>query len=307
MPAYNGEKFIAAAIESVREQDGALELVVVDDGSSDRTLDIVRKSAESLAIRLITPGRMGNWVAASNLGLREATGEWACFLHQDDLWLPGRVQRIRAEIEKAEGPLILHNAKFVGPYGQVVGIWTCPLKQGTIPPDQFIERLLVQNFIAIPSPVFRRSAVLDSGGLDEALWFSADWDLWLRLGEMGPVRFVDETLAAFRIHPESQTAARRTEPGEWERQLTTVLDRHLAKWPVTGHRREMVDRVARASITVNSTLSAASRGEPTHTGRAIHQILALGPSGWHRYLRDSRIVQRVKSRLKLQKQSRRSR
>ena len=93
MPTYNGEKFIAAALESVRAQAvDRLELVVVDDGSSDGTLDIVRDFAKSLPIRLITPGRIGNWVAVSDLGLREATGDWACLLHQDDLWLPGRLQ-----------------------------------------------------------------------------------------------------------------------------------------------------------------------------------------------------------------------
>ena len=86
---------------------------------------------------------------------------------------------------------------------------------------------LIQNFIAIPSPVFRRSAVIDSGGLDESLWFSADWDLWLRLGAMGPVRFLAETLSAFRIHPASQTAARKLLPNEWEQQLTKVFAEHL--------------------------------------------------------------------------------
>jgi len=214
MPTYNGERFIAAALESVRGQHDGIELVIVDDGSSDRTLDIVRDFAKSLPIRLITPGRIGNWVAVSNLGLREARGDWACFLHQDDLWLPGRMARLRAEMEQAEGALVLHNAMFVGPDAQPLGPWTCPLSEGVVPPNLFLERLLIQNFIAIPSPVFRRSAAIDSGGLDEALWFSADWDLWLRLGALGPVRFIAETLSAFRIHPESQTAARKVAPKE---------------------------------------------------------------------------------------------
>ncbi len=148
--------------------------------------------------------------------------------------------------------------------------------------NQFIERLLVQNFIAIPSPVFRREAVIQSGGLDEALWFSADWDLWLRLGALGPVRFIGETLSAFRVHPASQTAARKLQPNEWEEQLTTVLARHLENWPVTGRLRTSVERVARASIAVNSALSAASRGEPVRPAAVLLQLLALGPWGWHR-------------------------
>ena len=302
MPTYNGERFVAAALESVRDQhDDRIELVIVDDGSTDRTLDIVRGFAGALPIRLITPGRLGNWVAATNLGLREATGDWACFLHQDDLWLPGRLKRLRSEMESSQGALIIHNAMYVGPNGQALGPWTCPFSEGEVPTNQFIERLLVQNFIAIPSPVFRRDAVIHSGGLDEALWFSADWDLWLRLGALGPVRFIAETLSAFRVHPASQTAARKLQPNEWQQQLTTVLARHLESWPITGRLRTSVERVAMASIAVNSALSAASRGEPVKPAAVLLQLLALGPWGWHRYLRDSRIVQRVSSRLKVQR------
>jgi len=305
MPTYNGQRFIAEALESVRGQhDEGIELVIVDDGSSDRTLDIVRDFAKVLPIRLLTLGRIGNWVAVSNLGLREARGDWACFLHQDDLWLPGRIAKLQGQMESAEGALVLHNAMFVGPNGQELGPWTCPLPEGIVPPDRFIERLLVQNFIAIPSPVFWRSAAIGSGGLDEALWFSADWDLWLRLGAMGPVRFIAETLSAFRVHPASQTVARKLLPNEWEQQLTTVLARHLQTWPGTGKLRASVEQVAMASIAVNSALSAASRGERVKHSAVLLKLLALGPSGWHRYLRDSRIVRRVRSRLKVQRLAR---
>lgn len=301
MPVYNGERFIAAALESVRGQHDGIELVIVDDGSSDRTLDIVRDFAKVLPIRLLTPRRIGNWVAVSNIGLREATGDWACFLHQDDLWLPGRIERLRGEMESAEDALVLHNAIFVGPDGRELGPWTCPLPEGDVPQERFIERLLIQNFIAIPSPVFRRNAAIGSGGLDEGLWFSADWDLWLRLGALGPVRFIAETLSAFRVHPASQTAARKVLPEEWETQLTTVLARHLQNLAVTGNLRAKVERAGMASIAVNSALLAASRGEPVSPSQVFLKLLALGPSGWHRYVRDSRIVQRVRSRLKAQR------
>jgi GT2 family glycosyltransferase len=306
MPTYNGERFIAAALESTRGQHDGIELVIVDDGSTDRTIEIIRSFTGSLPIRLITPGRLGNWVAVTNLGLREAVGEWACFLHQDDLWLPGRLERLRKEMLDPQRALIIHNAMYVGPDGQGLGPWTCPFPEGAIPSSEFIERLLVQNFIAIPSPVFRRDAVIQSGGLDEALWFSADWDLWLRLGARGSVQFIDETLSAFRVHPASQTAARRLGPNEWEQQLTTVLERHLESWPVTGRARNRVERAALASIAINSALSAASRGEPMRPAAVLRQLLALGPMGWRRYLRDSRIIQRVGARLRVQRLAKRT-
>jgi glycosyltransferase involved in cell wall biosynthesis len=300
MPLYNGERYVAETLESVRAQcaDG-IELVIVDDGSTDSSLEIVRDFAEALPIRLITPGRIGNWVAISNIGLRAASGDWACFLQQDDYWLAGRIARLWREMERAEGALILHNAMFVGPDGQRLGPWTCPLSEGVVQPEQFIGQLLIQNFIAVLSPVFRRKAALEAGGMDEALWVCADWDLWLRLGALGPVRFVEETLGAFRIHPASQAVARKFPANEWKQDLTTVLVRHLNHWCGSGSRRASVERVARASITVNSALLAASQRERVQAFAVLAELLVLGPAGWHRYLRDSRIAQRVGARLRL--------
>jgi hypothetical protein len=207
-------------------------------------------------------------------------------------------------MESAVGALVLHNAVFVGPDGRRLGPWTCPLPEGVVPPDRFIERLLVQNFIAKASVVFRRSAAIRSGGLDEADMVSADWDLWLRLGALGPVRFIAETLSAYRVHPASITVARKLLPDEWGQKLTIVHARHAQNWAAPGKLRTSVERVARASIAVNGLLAAASRGESVKPWPVLLKLLALGPAGWHRYLRDSRIVQRVRSRLKVRRLTR---
>ena len=297
---YNGEKFIASALRSVRDQyDDGIDIVLIDDGSSDRTIEIITEFSKTLPIRLIRLGRIANWVAATNIGLHEAKGDWACILHQDDLWLPGRIAKLRTEMARAPGAMVLTDAVFIGPDEEQLGPWTCPLAQGDVPSHQFVERLLVQNFVAVASPAFRRKAVLDFGGLDESLWFTADWDLWLRLGATGPVRFLPDRLTAFRVHPESQTISRRLARNEWRHQLTTVLNRHLPRWAAEGRRRESVERVAFASVSVNSMLAAASRGEEVQLAPVLIQLLRLGPLGWHRYVRDSRIIQRLKARIKL--------
>ncbi|MGC8548225.1 MAG: glycosyltransferase [Acidobacteriaceae bacterium] len=300
IPTYNGEEYLGAALESVRSQYcKELEVVVVDDGSTDGTMRILNNFRRSLPLRVLNPGRLGNWVATTNIGLREARGEWACLLHQDDLWLPGRVGRILPELARAEGAMVLHHSVFIGPRGERLGPWKCPLKQGDIPANRFLERLLVQDFIAIPAPVFRRSAAVDSGGLDESLWLTADWELWLRLGALGPVRFVPETLTAFRVHPESQTIARKLRPGEWEHQLSIVLERHFGRWQAPDKLRREVRRAALASNAINATLAVAARGERVSLARVLRQLIALGPGGWRRYLRDSRIVERIGSRLRV--------
>jgi glycosyltransferase involved in cell wall biosynthesis len=285
MPTYNGEAWLAPALESLLPQlDGETELVVVDDGSSDGTVALVERLTRGTPTRLLRPGRLGNWVAATNAGLREARGEWACFLHQDDLWSRGRMARLREELPGARGNLLVHDTDFIGPAGEPLGRWTCPFLARDVAPSAFIERLLVQNWVSINAGTFRRAAALAGGGLDERLWFSADWDLWLRMAAGGPVRVLRESLGAYRIHPESQTSARKIVAGEWEDQLGTVLERHLASWPVGGARRRAVERTARASIAVNAALAVAGRG---------------GGLRWGRFLRDSRIVQRLLPRLRL--------
>lgn len=302
MPVFNGERYIGAALESIRQQAPLdLEVIVVDDGSSDSTLAIVRGFEQKIPVRCLTPGRLGNWVAATNIGLRESKGEWVCFLHHDDVWLPGRIARLRPLLQDRGHTLILHNALFIGPHGETLGAWTCPLAEGTVSPDQVLERLLVQNFIAMPTPVFRRNSALAVGGLDEALWHSADWDYWLRLVSSGPTYFIGETLTGFRVHPSSQTAARRTGPGEWEKQLSMVVDRHLPHWTATGRRRTRVKRMAAVSIAVNSALAAKSRGEAVPFSPILRKALALGPLGCAQYLRISRIFERVAARLRVKK------
>ena len=166
-----------------------------------------------------------------------------------------------------------------------------------MPAPQFLERLLVQNFLAMPSPVFSRNAALPEG-LDEDLWYTADWDLWLRLGARGPVRSLVEPLAAFRIHPASQTMAReRTDLG---RQLRAVLARHFGPWAATvsSPLAERVRKVAGFSVEVNIALAAAQRGTSGAALALAPRLLRLGPSAWARFLRDSRLPERVWARLR---------
>jgi GT2 family glycosyltransferase len=303
VPTYNGVKYVARALESVAAQvTEGIEVLVVDDGSTDETLAVVKRFERKLPLRLIPHPRVGNWVAITNIGLRAARGTFAGFLHQDDVWLPGRLAKMREAIQQTpSGRLFMHPAVFIGPEGQGLGHWRCPLRAGFIEGDEFVEHLLVQNFVAIASPVFERGAALRTGGLDESLWYTADWDLWLRLGAAG-VMFVDQPLAAFRVHKESQTLARPRGSEELLQQMTTVLERHLAAWPARGQRRRIVGRVAEFSAITNAVLAATARGD-RHTAttcRLATRFLRLGPAAWWRYYRDSRILERALPRIRLQ-------
>src|SRR2546429_6119673 len=157
MPAWNGERYLEAALQSVQaEGTRGYEIVAVDDGSTDRTPHILRTWADRLPLRILAHGGRGNWVAASNAALRGGRGRYACFLHQDDLWLPGRLAALEREVK--DGPsLVVHPAGFIGPEAQRLGAWGRPLPEGDGDAALFAEPPPRQNLIALPpAPVHPR-------------------------------------------------------------------------------------------------------------------------------------------------------
>lgn len=302
IPTYNGSKYLAAALDSVLiQQDNELECVIIDDGSTDETLSIVARFQDRINLKLITKARAGNWVANTNYALKEANGVHACFLHQDDLWLEGRLEQIKKAIAAyPQASLYLHDSVFIDEQGQPLGMWRCPLstKQKMISAEAMREKLLIQNFIAIPAPVFRREPALEIGGLNSDLWYTADWDFWLKLAERGDTCYIAKPLAAFRVHGDSQTIRRSSGVAEFRQQMRLVVDQHLPPQP-----NKEVTKVAFFSTEVNTTLAAMVHGKSPNLLKLVSEFIWLGPTGWRRYWQDSRIQERVSARLKAKLQA----
>jgi Glycosyl transferase family 2 len=297
MPTFNGAAYLPAALESVRAQAASgIELIAVDDGSDDGTVAALEEYGRILPLRVVRRARSGNWVAGSNHGLSLARSEYACFLHQDDLWLPGRVNLLRRAVEAApDAALVVHPSWFVDERGDRLGLWRCPLPRGRLDSQLVVERLIVQNFLAIPAPVFRRELALRAGGMDEALWYTADWDLWLTLARIGSVVHEPEPLAAFRVHAGSQTSQRTRDRAELRRQLEAVLRKHL---PSAAGGKDHVAAAAAFSVELNVALAGSLHRRRFGWGGLLKRFVSLGPRGWHRFLRDSRIAERVGARLR---------
>lgn len=221
-------------------------------------------------------------------------------LHHDDLWKPGRASAVRRALAAHPGAaLVLHPSTLIDPDGEAVGQWSCPLDPAprSYAPQEMLERLLVQNFISVPSPTFRREAALAVGGVDEALWYTGDWDFYLKLAATGSTVYLDEPLSSFRLHGASLTVTGSANGADFRRQLETVLERHIGA--ISNDRvRERVQRTARASNEVNAALAAALHGSYADLPRALGAVVALGPTGWRRYIEYSRITERVGARLK---------
>ena len=304
IPTYNGQKYLAATLDSVViQQDNNLECIVIDDGSTDNTVAIAESYQDKLPLRIIQR-QQGNWVANTNYGMSIAQGTYVCFLHQDDRWQPGRLAAMKSAIARyPQASLYLHPSLFIAPNGERLGVWHCPLgkekSSRAIAPKKMVEKLLVQNFIAIPAPIFKRQLALEKGGMDEALWYTADWDFWLKLAASGDTVYCPEALAAFRVHGDSQTIRRSSSVADFRQQMNMVVAKHLALW----NKKEdslspIVESVANFSTEVNTTLAAMIHGESSNLLKLGWDFLRLGTFGWYRYWRDSRIQERVWARLK---------
>jgi len=304
IPTYNGEDYLPLALDSIAIQgDDDIECIAIDDGSTDATMSILSKYRNKLPIRIMQRERQGNWVANTNYGLSFAEGSYLCFLHQDDLWLRDRLRVMkRLILQFPNVGFFLHSTQYLDDKGNHLGYWRCPLPAypKITTSNLMVEKLLVQNFIAIPAPIIKRSLAQQVGGLDKDYWYTADWDFWLKIAGCSDVIYDPRPLSGFRIHSSSQTILRSSQAKDFREQLEQVAKKHFTLWgaAATGQRKEKVHKVMDFSVEVNIALASTVHGQNSNLIRLFVAFLLLGPAGWHRYLQDSRIGERISSRLK---------
>jgi glycosyltransferase involved in cell wall biosynthesis len=196
MPAYNAAPYVGAAVRSVLGQTfGDLELLVIDDGSTDHTAQVVALEADRRLRYLWQPN--GGVAAARNHGLREARGQHIGFLDADDTWSAGKLERQLAVLDEPGAPAATFSAH------TVVDADLRPLRVSRFEGVRatFSDLLLRGNVIgSICSVLCRSGLARDAGGFDPALSQCADWDFWLRLARYSDFAYLDEPLVTYRQH-----------------------------------------------------------------------------------------------------------
>jgi hypothetical protein len=160
-----------------------------------------------------------------------------------------------------------------------------------------LERLVVQNFVALPAPAFRLELARRAGLMDEELWFLADWKLWAGIIRHTRVAVAQEPLTAFRIHAASQTSRRTGDDAELRRQYEHVIGL-IRTWLPDGATSRRAVSAARLNMAVCLAMALWSHGQ---RGRALGTLLGGNwwqLPAWPRFLRDSRITDRVPARLR---------
>ncbi len=303
MCTYQGERFLRETLRSVEVQDAAdIEIIAIDDGSTDATLAVLDEFSARLPICVISEERTGNWIKNTNRGIDEARGDYICFLHQDDVWEPNRLDVLRSLTKiHPECGIFVHPSYYINANGRKVGRWTLPFPQrdGAIETTVFLERLIVQNLLAIPAPLFRRDLARQAGPMREDLWFLADWEYWGRLIGMTVPYHCAEPLSSFRIHDLSQTVTRSHNSDDLRHQYHVVIESIVTQLLDVEEKHVLrAKSAAYMNCEVSIMLALISHGHVSNLGNVFRASLHLGPNGWFRFLRDSRLCQRVFSRLR---------
>jgi glycosyltransferase involved in cell wall biosynthesis len=212
-PVLNGARFLPDLLRSIRAQDHPrIEHVVVDGGSTDGTLELLRASG----VRWVS-GRDHGMYDAINRGFALTTGEVLAYQNADDRYVaPGAVSAAaRALAAAPEVDVVYGRFRYVEEDGR-------PSRRRPRPQPPFsVQALCRYNFIPPHAAFVRRRAVFERDHwLDPTLRFAGDWDWFLRMALAGcRFAFLDEVLAEFRLHPASQTSttALRAKLGEWRR------------------------------------------------------------------------------------------
>jgi len=297
VPWWHRLAYAHETLESVaRQTERDFECIVVDQGN-DPSLREVQAYAKRFELRVVCAPEHADWPSKTNVGFREARGRYVCMLHTDDVWRPDRVARLRQAHERhPEAGLLFHAVRFIDPASRQLGLWRAPLSPNRLLAGaEVLEHLIIQNFISCPAPVLRRDIV--GAGVDPTLWYTGDWDLYLRATLACSALYIDAPLADFRLHRTSLTMQKSRSVQDFRRQLDCILERYERVLPPA--RRDELLRVARFSNAVNVALADGFHGNWSSLLRLIPEARRLRLRDWRRYLEDSRIFERTSARIKL--------
>lgn len=220
-PSFDQARYIEATMQSVFMQDyPRIEYIIVDGGSTDGTVDIIKKYAMESGSSLHSQGVLPNsqqqavglhkinwWVSekdkgqtdAINKGFARATGDILAWINSDDTYEPGAVSAaVQFLQEYPEVGMVYGDCNFINESGKVIGKFNAA---------QTDHRLIRQGYVHIPQQTmfFRADLWKQVGPLDPSFYFAMDYDLWTRISARSEIKYVPQTWANFRLHTSGKT------------------------------------------------------------------------------------------------------
>ena len=272
---YNMAGYIAETLDAILAQDYPhLESIIVDDGSTDETLEVLKPYLEDPRVRVVSQANAGQTVA-KNRGLAEARGEFVAFCDADDTWRPDKLSLQIPRFVDPEVAVVFSDIICIDGDGAVLDIPPMRRFEGRVTAD-----LLEDNFVPFPTSVVRAEVLDAVNGFDESLTMSIDNDLWLRISVDHTFAYVREPLANYRVW-EGQMS---NKVGERLDNFFQLLERFLADNPGVVTDAEIDRAMAHVYVT---------RGYwHSREGRKRAAIVDYGRAMRHRFL-DRRLWRRM--------------
>lgn len=207
MPCYNNAPYVRQAVDSILQQDYPnIELIVVDDGSNDNSLEVLASYGER--IKVVSQPNQGP-AAARNNGIRHATGDYIAFLDSDDLWLQGKLSA-QLEFLKINPDFIACFCSWSVWDGNSIPEFNLPTAEQRLELQQdksgwLYLPLLDDSVIHTISVVIKKQIVDKVGFFNEEFRAGEDHDYWLRLSRVGKIAKLKTTYALYRANPQSTT------------------------------------------------------------------------------------------------------
>lgn len=199
IPVYNCEKFLAETLLSISSQvEKPDEVIVVDDGSSDRSVEI----AKSFGVKVIEQKNAGAAVAR-NVGVQSSSCDWILFLDGDDIALPERLKKVKEKALDNPSLNLIANDEYEG--NDESGWYIKHLYNHYDPSGDLYQQLLRGCFLSTSAVAIKKSLFVKVKGMDSQLRSAQDYDLWLRVAPHAKFEFIKEPLSKYFVHNHSIT------------------------------------------------------------------------------------------------------
>lgn len=265
--ARNREQLIPKAIRSALEQTFKdIEIIVVDDGSTDKTFDVARSFDGVRAYRISASGI--SW--ARNYAAQKAKGNWLAFLDSDDRWLPEKLE-VQLKLLKESGlAFSATDAFLVNEDGKRVAL----LSERQKPFDGYVFFNLVKsNFICTPTVMIHKHVFWQKGGFDTRMVSAEDYHLWLRVAYTHPLLYVKTPLVEYCDHPYGRMQRKQLEVTDW---TIKALDDVISTFELDKNRFEFRKRLA--ELNYYAAVLHLAKSQPYLARRHLMRALFTSPS-----------------------------